>query len=184
VKIRAFGLLAVVAVPLAVSASRTPAQHGSVVLGLASGITAGSSTTLLRRRTRTSGCTLGVLPDRRCSPGAYDRTRPKAVLCDTSFHTGSVRNVPDSEKHAVEVEYGLEPKPYGSSLEIDHIVSLELGGSNDIANLYPELAPQYHDKDKLENRVHALVCSGAMSLHTAQRRIAQDWRSLYDDVFG
>jgi hypothetical protein len=30
------------------------------------------------------------------------------------------------------------PKKYGKTLEIDHIVSLELGGSNDIANLYPE----------------------------------------------
>jgi hypothetical protein len=46
--------------------------------------------------------------------------------------------VPTSEKHAVEVEYGLKPKSYGSTLEIDHIVSLELGGSNNIANLFPE----------------------------------------------
>lgn len=189
-RIRAFGLLAVVAVPIAVSAARTPAhvttQHGPVVLGLANGIRSASASTtvLLRRPTLTSGCTLAVLPDRRCSPGAYDRTRPKALLCDDSFHTGTVRNVPDSEKHAVEVAYGLEPKPYGSTLEIDHIISLELGGANDITNLYPELAPGFHTKDTLENRVHALVCSGAMSLRTAQRRIASDWQSLYSDVFG
>ena len=29
---------------------------------------------------------------------------------------------------------------YGGTLEIDHIVSLEIGGSNDIANLFPEKA--------------------------------------------
>lgn len=34
----------------------------------------------------------------------------------------------------------MTQKPSGYTLEIDHIVSLELGGSNDIANLYPERA--------------------------------------------
>ena len=64
---------------------------------------------------------------------------------------------------------------YGRTLEIDHIVSLELGGSNDIANLYPERAspaPGYKVKDKLENKLHGLVCSGAMSLRSARVGIA------------
>ena len=73
---------------------------------------------------------------------------------------------------------GLAPKGYGSTLEIDHIVSLELGGSNDIANLYPEEAtlpanaPGFHVKDKLENKLHDLVCGGTMTLRSAQRQIA------------
>ena len=49
----------------------------------------------------------------------------------------------------------MQPGHYGSTLEIDHIVSLELGGSNDIANLYPEkldAAPGYQVKDRLENK--------------------------------
>jgi len=47
---------------------------------------------------------------------------------------------------------------------------LELGGSNSIGNLFPEAAdprPGFHEKDKLENRLHALVCSGKMKLRTA-----------------
>jgi hypothetical protein len=92
--------------------------------------------------------------------------------------------VPQSEKHAVEREYGMAERPYGRTLEIDHIVSLELGGSNDISNLFPERAPGYHAKDRLENRLHSKVCSGAMSLAAAQRRIAANWPSLYADVFG
>ena len=98
--------------------------------------------------------------------------------------------MPDSEKHQVEVEYGLAPKGYGSTLEIDHIVSLELGGSNDIANLYPEKAtlpgsaPGYHVKDKLENKLHDLVCDGTMSLRNVQRQIAANWQALYKKVFG
>ena len=54
------------------------------------------------------------------------------LLVDLS--NGPIRNVPESEKFAVEQEYGLAAMQYGSTLEIDHIVSLEMGGSNDIAN--------------------------------------------------
>ena len=123
-------------------------------------------TVLLKARTKTSGCTLGPLPDRRCSPGAYYSGLTKAVICSSTFRTGPIRNVPDSEKHAVEIEYGLAPKGYGSTLEIDHITSLLLGGSNDIANLYPEEAtftghqPGFHVKDKLEVALGRWVCQG------------------------
>ena len=136
--------------------SGTCSHHGGVAVWLtgssaSSGGPTGSSTpvgtpvdvgktVLLAARTRTSGCTLGANPDRRCSPGAYYSKLTKAVICSSSFRTSTIRNVPDSEKHQVEIEYGLAPKGYGSTLEIDHIVSLELGGSNDIANLYPEMA--------------------------------------------
>jgi hypothetical protein len=95
--------------------------------------------------------------------------------------------VPDSEKHAVEVEYGMTPRPYGRTIEIDHIVSLWLGGSNDIANLYPEPGSgpaSYHMKDRLEYKLHGLVCSGAMTLRAAQAGIASNWQALYHRVFG
>ena len=98
--------------------------------------------------------------------------------------------MPESEKHAAEIEYGLAPKGYGSTLEIDHIVNLELGGSNDIGNLHPEKAvlpanaPGFHVKDKLENKLHDLVCDGAMTLSNVQRQIAGNWQALYVRVFG
>jgi len=75
----------------------------------------------------------------------------------------------------------MAPKPYGRTIEIDHIVSLELGGSNDIANLFPEPGSgpaSYHVKDRLENRLHSLVCSGGISLHVAQAGIASHWQTL------
>jgi len=173
----------------------TCSHHGGVAQWL-DGTTAGAGraasapakiavghTVLLRARARTSRCALGVKPDRRCSPGAYYSGLMTAVICSSSFHTSSVRNVSESERHEVEIEYGLAPHAYGHALEIDHIVSLELGGSNDIANLYPEKAPGFHAKDQLENRLHALVCSGAMTLHAAQAGIATNWQSLYKRVF-
>src|SRR4051794_12561070 len=148
------------------------------------------TTVLLTKKTKSSGCKPGAQSDRRCSPGAYSSKLTKAVICSPSFRTGPIRNVPDSVKHQVEIEYGLEPKQYGSTLEIDHIVSLELGGSNDPANLFPEKAafpdnaPGYHVKDVLENAVHKAVCAGKIGLRTAQRAIARNWELLYVKLLG
>lgn len=185
--------------------SGTCSHHGGVAMWLdgsststSSGSTSGSSsgtaapvavgaTVLLARRTKTGGCKLGPNPDRRCSPGAYYNKLTKAVICSSSFRTSSIRNVPESEKFQVEQEYGLAPGHYGQTLEIDHIISLELGGSNDIANLYPEKAnahPGYHVKDKLENKLHQMVCAGATTLRAAQRGIASNWEALYKRVYG
>jgi hypothetical protein len=131
---------------------------------------------LLAPRTRTSGCVLGANPDRRCSPSAYYSRLSKAVLCSSTFRTSSVRHVTESVRQRVEIEYGMAPKLYGRALEIDHIVSLELGGSNDMANLCAERAdahPGYAVKDKLENRLHGMVCAGSISLRAAQRGIGK-----------
>ncbi len=173
--------------------SGTCSHHGGVAVwldgtGSTSGTRANPGTTiLLAKRTQTSGCKLATKPDRRCSPGAYYSKLTKSVICSSTFRTSNYRNVPISEKHADEQEYGLAPRPYGSTLEIDHIVSLELGGSNSVANLFPEEAgpsPGYHVKDKLENKLHDLVCSGRISLRSAQQQIAANWLALYEKVFG
>ncbi len=174
--------------------SGTCSHHGGVAQWLdgASAPPPGSSVTLGRTvlispRTKTGHCELGANPDRACSPGAYYSGLTRAVLCSASFHTSTIRNVPQREKFAVETEYGLKPGLYGSSLEIDHIVALELGGSNDIANLYPEklnAGPGYRVKDRLENKTHGLVCAGGITLHASQVGIATNWQLLYKRVFG
>jgi hypothetical protein len=143
------------------------------------------TTILIAKQTRTSGCKLRALPDRRCSPGAYYSKLTKKVICAPGFRTSKIRYLPDSVKQDVESEYGLTPN-YGSTLEIDQIVSLELGGSNDLANLYPERvspAAGYRSKDKLENKLHHLVCAGSMTLRAAQIGIATNWRTLYKTVY-
>jgi hypothetical protein len=96
-------------------------------------------------------------------------------------YSSSVRDVPTSEKNQVYAEYGITSHSTGQ-YEVDHLVSLELGGSNDISNLWPEAAepqPGFHQKDAVENYLHAQVCSGAMSLAAAQQLIATDWLSAY-----
>jgi len=108
------------------------------------------------------------------------------VLCSQTFRANSIRNVPESEKRQVETEYGLTASGHGSTLAIDHVVSPELGGSNDIANLFLGRATPgpLHAKDKLGNRLRGLVCAGTMTLHAAQVGIAMNWRELYKKLYG
>jgi len=172
--------------------SGTCSHHGGVATWLTGGTgstapVAVGATVLLAARTKTSGCAPGPNPDRRCSPGAYYSRLTTAVICSSAFRTSTIRNVPESEREAVELEYGIAPARYGTALEVDHIVPLELGGSNDIANLFPERAsadPGYHVKDRLENTLHSLVCAGRLGLRAAQRQIAANWQALYARVFG
>jgi hypothetical protein len=89
-----------------------------------------------------------------------------------------VRNVPIAVKRQVYASYGIrthEPGEY----EIDHLVSLELGGSNSTRNLWPQsyrTSPwNARVKDALENELHRRVCAGTLDLTTAQRIIAQNW---------
>jgi len=122
------------------------------------------------------------LPDVHCTPGAiFPVTTQK--LC-VSGYTRSVRNVPDSEKAQVFAEYGVTSHATGQ-YEVDHLIPLELGGSNALANLWPEAAaptPGFHQKDQLENYLHDRVCSGAMSLKDAQHEIAVNWIAAYDTM--
>jgi len=93
------------------------------------------------------------------------------------------RQVLAETKRAVFAEYGITTSTPGD-YEIDHLISLELGGSNSIRNLWPQsylTSPwNAHVKDALENRLHKLVCvDKTISLQTAQRAIATDWMAAY-----
>ena len=65
--------------------------------------------------------------------------------------------------------------PRSERTELDHLVPLELGGSNDATNLWPEYPPTPNPKDKVENALNAAVCEGRVSLTAAQDAIAADW---------
>jgi hypothetical protein len=122
----------------------------------------------------------GDLPDPALTPGDV-MTTDAATVC-TPRYAKSVRHVSGKVKAKVYGEYGIASHRSGK-YEVDHLISLELGGSNDIANLWPESYQtepwNAHAKDKLEDRLPNLVCSGGMRLEDAQRAIARDWIAAY-----
>jgi hypothetical protein len=140
-----------------------------------------------------TGCHLrGALPDRRCTPGASDpRVTPANIdgtICRRGYSKGvrprtSVTRPIKRERIAA---YGLpsDPRLY----ELDHLVSLELGGATaNPANLWPEPYASRGGariKDRLENRLHSLVCRHEVRLREAQRAIAADWVRAYHRYIG
>lgn len=124
-----------------------------------------------------------TLPNPALTPGA---TRPVTLyqVC-TPGSAGKARAVSSATKRAVFTRYHITPKP--GAYEVDHLISLELGGSNDITNLWPQSYHgrlNAHDKDRLENQLHALVCAGSVSLDDAQTAIRTDWTKALKDYGG
>jgi hypothetical protein len=121
-----------------------------------------------------------ILPDPVMTPGVVDPAATKEKIC-TSGYTATVRNVPDSLKKKVFAEYGVDPT--SDRFEVDHLISLELGGSNDIKNLWPQsyttTPNNAHTKDVLENKLHAMICKGQIDMKTAQQVISSNWIDAY-----
>jgi len=109
----------------------------------------------------------------------------KEDICVPGY-SKKVRDVPVGVKRKVYAAYGITQHKTGE-YEIDHLISLQLGGSNSVKNLWPQsyLTQPWnaHVKDALENRLHSEVCKGHLDLATAQREIATDWIAAYQKYF-
>ena len=127
---------------------------------------------------------LPIRPDATLTPGAV-LTTDSATVCQLGY-SKSVRHTSGKLKALIYREYGVDRT--ASHFEVDHLISLELGGADVAANLWPQsydtLPWNAHVKDKLENRLHALVCAGTLSLQSAQQEIAADWIAAYEKYLG
>jgi hypothetical protein len=121
----------------------------------------------------------GQLPDPRCTPGSIDPHVTQADIRSTICKKGWTSTVrpPESqtERFKYDVAYPAYRTPKSVRTELDHLVPLELGGSNDATNLWPEYPPTPNPKDKVEDALNAAVCEGHVSLTAAQDAIAADW---------
>jgi hypothetical protein len=116
------------------------------------------------------------VPDPALTPGAaLDVTA--ADIC-VSGYSKRVRNVPVAVKRQAYASYGIlshQPGEY----EVDHLISLELGGSNSLKNLWPQSFRTHpwnaYVKDALENELHRRVCAGTIDLAKAQYVISHNW---------
>jgi hypothetical protein len=127
-----------------------------------------------------AGAAPPLLPDPTLTPGDVVTTDPH-VICVPGY-TQTVRAVPQSVKNHAYRTYGITSHaPY--EYEVDHLISLELGGSNSIRNLWPQSYMTHplnaHVKDRLENTLHRLVCGGKLPLDQAQHEIATNWTRAY-----
>ena len=134
------------------------------------------------------------LPDTRCTPGAINPTLTAKVLQDPAFSTKCVRNDPTSEeeKHSTYRAYGI-PEPANNdgqnqTCELDHLVPLELGGSDTLDNIWPQCGPSgvelrdrfFKLKDMVEDHLAEFVRHGKVDLEDVQKRIAADWTEFLE----
>ncbi|MBX4192566.1 HNH endonuclease [Candidatus Parcubacteria bacterium] len=135
--------------------------------------------------TKTSSCAVrGPLPDPNCTPGSVFTDLTLERMC-TPGYTKEVRNVSTKLKAQIYAAYNIEyPQPTGS-YELDHLIPLALGGSNDASNLFPESEepnPGFKEKDVVEVYLQEEVCAGHVALALAQVQIAKDWLAVYNEI--
>ena len=120
------------------------------------------------------------LPDAQLTPGAV-RTVASREVCG-SRPDPSKFQIPATLQTKVFQEYGM-PNVAPENYEVDYLITPELGGADDIRNLWPEPYADTewnaHVKDQLENYLRDQVCEGRLNLSTAQRDISVDWVSAY-----
>ena len=127
-----------------------------------------------------------IVPDPTLTPGAV-RTTDAAEICSTG--TRALRHWDRARDDRIMAEYGLPAGPH-PDFEIDHLIPLGIGGSDDGLNLWPEprrsIEPIWNAerKDRLEWRLRDLVCSGALDAATAQKEISDDWTEAYRRYVG
>lgn len=120
----------------------------------------------------------GMLPDPRCTPGAIDPAVTQASIGSTICRTGYTRSVRPPESQTEAFKWHVAEPAYGQhhiSGELDHLVSLELGGANDARNLWVEGGPVPNPKDAVEDALRRAVCDGKITLRAAQQEIAGNW---------
>jgi hypothetical protein len=125
----------------------------------------------------------GPVPLKHLTPGVI-RSVVKSEVCAGSDHQSFV--VPVALQRKVFEEYGIRnarPDAY----EVDYLITPELGGAEDIRNLWPEpysaTVWNARVKDALEDRLRQMVCDGQLDLATAQHDIATDWIAAYKKYF-
>lgn len=122
-----------------------------------------------------------TMPDKDLTPGVVASTNIKKIC--VPGYSKTVRHTSTKTKNNVRRKYYDKYPDWPKCVkprdcEIDHLVPLSLGGADVEANLWPEPNGKmgWLDKDKVEWRLHKLVCSGEMKIKTAQKIFKYNWK--------
>ncbi|HUL42237.1 MAG TPA: hypothetical protein VLV32_10100 [Burkholderiales bacterium] len=135
----------------------------------------------------------GELPDHRLTPGTKNpdvtQNNIQNTICIRGY-TKTIRppaNYTNRLKKKQIAQYGYghaNPKAF----EEDHLISLGIGGNpTDPKNLWPEPRNGHWSasrKDKLEYRLHELVCNMNVTLDQAQQEMSTNWIQAYRKYIG
>jgi hypothetical protein len=122
---------------------------------------------------------LAQLPSPIHTPGAKTKVN-EAEVCAADFES-SVKPVASFQRDQALGRYGRDSREFKG--ELDHLIPVSLGGSNDPDNLWP--LPDNKDygvaaKRELDSTLHKLVCDKTLTLKAAQDAIKKNWIKAYD----
>lgn len=122
-----------------------------------------------RRRPERSG----VLASPTLTPGVLNAAVTQATIGSTICERGWTSTVRPPTEYTSPLKLRQMPA-YGetgppTAYQEDHLISLELGGHpTDPRNLWPEPYPRASAVDSIENDLNGKVCSGELTLESAQ----------------
>jgi hypothetical protein len=124
-------------------------------------------------------------------PSSYTTALKRAELKSLGYTTQNpLPRAPtkSGKSTRLDVTQCVEDSSNVACYEEDHLIPLELGGDpRSPDNLWPE--PWFgvwnaRVKDRLENKLHLMVCAGKIPLRDAQQAIATDWVGAYRQYVG
>jgi hypothetical protein len=126
-----------------------------------------------------------VLPDKNLTGGSV-RTGDRDAACGHARENRGRMNA--ARRDEILRRYGL-PSGTHPDYEIDHLIPLCLGGSDDPSNLWPQPRRSIEEtwnaeaKDRLERLMCNMVCDGQIDIATAQEAFATDWIAAYHTYY-
>lgn len=134
------------------------------------------------------------VPNLLVTPGSVRSELTKEQICTIQWGK-DVRHVTESMKKDVFQLYAYsgndDARCVGTGsrrCEIDHLISRELGGADEVSNLWPQAygTTPWNAvmKDRLENRLHKEMCAGTITLEQSRDSLVNDWREAYKAYYG
>jgi hypothetical protein len=118
----------------------------------------------------------GSRPPLRVTPGVARSSR--AAICPQVGAALLAAHPGRAVTSRVFAEYGVRPR-FRPRYRIDLLVPADLDGTDSRRNLWPQPVHAFYAKNRLERRLHALVCSGRITLGSAQRAIRRNWKRAF-----
>ena len=119
------------------------------------------------------------LPSSFQTPG--NKSKANEVRVCTADFEASVKPMAKWQRDQALERYGKRPEDFTG--ELDHLIPIGLGGTNDPENLWPlpsnkDMGPA--EKKALDQKLHQMVCDKTLKLKDAQDAIKKDWVKAYD----
>ena len=142
-----------------------------------------------------AGAAVAGLPNYLKTPGEIDARVTQSNIGVTICVVGYTKTVRPPASYTNSLKYQQLHSGYNVNgdmnmrdYEEDHLIPLAVGGNpTSPKNLFPQyFGGPYgaRHKDRLELKMHLLVCAGRVSLATAQAAFKEDWRIAYRKYVG